>query len=328
MYKLISKLLVHTSVYLACMFTFSGVLKAQETTQAEANANTEASTQVKDEVVATESKTEERDSKFTIKQAFSHTLESNLKSGSPGKVSISRAKTDIGYKTDVWEDGTLKVNFDYEYSDYDFSSSAFSPFNGTNIFGLKTKYIHKIDEEWGVFGSLKSTWAYERNKESLSDSQYFTANGGASYALNEDIKFYLGVNFTERFEDSNRFRPLIGVSWKIDEHWKLKVMNGLTVFYDLSADKITVFDFGVRYDWRQYRMRDNSLITGRNSAVTEEVLVGFAGLTHKFNEHLSVRGFVEYNDTREFEGRSDGHEVGDFDAKPTATIGLALNLGF
>lgn len=332
--NLISQSLVRTGILLVCVFIFSGLLKAEEKAQkAEATTKTEIldpdagiEPQIQGADMPSKPQAKKKGHRFTFKQSFSHTLESNLKDGGTGDVSISRAKTDIGYKRDLWEDGTLKAGFDYEYSDYDFSRP--NAFNGTDIFGLQAKYSHKIDENWGAFGSVKSTWASANNKKSLSDGQYFNFSAGGSYALNQDLRFYLGLSFIERFEDDNKFKPLIGIIWKINERWKLKTANGFTIFYDVSEDNSTVFDFGARYDWRQYRVKDNSLPTGRNSSIVEKALVGFVGLTHKFNEHFSMRGFVEYNDTRKFEGRADGHDIGDIESKPTATLGLSLNLGF
>ena len=262
---------------------------------------------------------------FTVSQSFSHTFDSDVKDGGSGDVNISRAKTDISYENAIGE-GKLNLGFNYEYSDYDFSRP--NTLDDTEVLGLAVKYSHKINEEWGVFGRLGSTWAYETDQSSMSDSQFYTISAGASYAWNEDLKLYFGLTFLERFEDNNTFLPLIGILWKIDERWTLKTANGATLFYDLTKDGKCMLDFGVRYEWRQYRLEDGALGDGRKAATVEKAFVGFAGLTHHFTDHFSLRGFFEISGDREFTGRSGGHDRGDVEADPAATVGLSLNLGF
>ncbi|MAE64401.1 MAG: hypothetical protein CMJ18_09025 [Phycisphaeraceae bacterium] len=193
---------------------------------------------------------------FQVEPRASTTLEASY---GPLDLAIIRSGIDFKLKAQVSEQMYVGLGFDFEHSRYDFENlSKVAALTGADIedayaYTITPSVVVRHDERlsWFVRGLL--TWATTDGTD-FSDAFYAGGFAGVRYHLSRDLALTAGAGVIDRFEDSARFIPVLGVSWRISERMALEVQGPRATFqYDLGRN--LVLSIFARYQARQYRIQ-------------------------------------------------------------------------
>lgn len=226
---------------------------------------------------------------------------------------------------------TLALGLGYEYSNYDFSrpnafiAGATSPFEDIHILDLGLTAFVGIDEEWSWFAGVKGRVAGEGGVD-VEDAGTIGGVGGLVWDLGDDRSIALGVSAMSQIEDDALILPVININWKLNEQWRF-VSSGSRGEFIATIDDRNEIAFGAAWENRRFRLDDSA---PQLAAVVEDTSVPiFARFAHKPSENVAINligGVVLW---QEFEvSNRHGRATRDFDADPSAFLGLSVNVGF
>lgn len=269
---------------------------------------------------------------FTLGQGVSYGFPTNLKDNVPGDLSILRAETSLSYRK-RWEENSLNVTFNYEYSDYDWGGGAPSFFGSTNDLGLTAIYQHKFDaSDWGAYLLGTARLGAETGDVSLTSGDSYFIGGGASYSFFKDLTVSFGALAIFNPEQATRVWPVAFIDWRINDHLQLRTFNGATLVYDIDADRETVLDFTVQYNSRIFRLNSQPIPTQAgvvtNPVVEEESVSATVGVTHRFGGPFYIRAFVQGDFFREYQFRANRNKYQTIKTDPGATVGFEIGANF
>ncbi|MEC9374673.1 MAG: hypothetical protein VYC34_12550, partial [Planctomycetota bacterium] len=104
-----------------------------------------------------------REIEFSISGKGTYTFDTDIDAG--GEVSITRGGVGVATRIPVAEKLTIGLEFDSEYSNYDFSGADFEgasdPFDDLYRYGGGVSFGYTINEEWAAFAAVRYAVAGE-----------------------------------------------------------------------------------------------------------------------------------------------------------------------
>jgi len=221
----------------------------------------------------------------------------------------------------------LATTLSYQFSHYDFSGVAVSPWDDVHVVRATPLLYYILDEHWRVYGGPSFGFSAA---DGADWSQAFTGGGlaGFSYRFNQTLTLGAGLGVFSQIEDHARVLPIATANWQFSEQWNLRVGFlplagggglGAEVTYDLAKDwKIGA---GVQFEQKRFRLDQNGPYpdgVGQDrrvpiyAKVTWELapgaaLEGVAGVV--------VGGQLQIDD-------SNGNQIFESNYKPSALVGL------
>jgi hypothetical protein len=248
---------------------------------------------------------------FQANPGFTYQADADFNDSKYGKFSTTRADLPMSY-TFKREAGDLRVGAFYEYSEYDSDKFAGTQDFNTVFFDLLWKSM--LNDNWGYFlyggaGFSSSTHA------TFTDGLTGVGGGGAQYVWSPDLSLGFGLAVGTQLEDDPRVLPIINLNWQINDRWKLTTLNGATISYDVLGDKRLFADFTAKYQFRDYRV-------GNDTSITDQQILIELGATYRFCPEFALRAFAGVAAGRKLEVRHNGNEVTSQDVDPGAIVGV------
>lgn len=226
---------------------------------------------------------------------------------------------------------TLSFGLGYEYSNYDFSrpnafiAGAASPFEDIHILDLGLTAYVGIDEQWSWFAGVKGRVAGESGVD-VDDAGTIGGVGGLVWDLGDDRSIAFGLNVMSQIEDDALILPIINVNWKLDERWRFASSGAMGEFI-ATIDGQNEIAFGAAWENRRFRLDDSA---PQLAAVIEDTSFPlFVRFAHRPDDSITINligGVVVW---QEFEvSNRNGLATRDFDADPSAFLGLSVNIAY
>jgi len=253
-----------------------------------------------------------------INPGFTYVADADFDDSSLGDVSVWRADIPARYILKT-EHGDLGLGAFYEYSRYELGNLDDEDFN-FNTLAFDAFWKGMVNENWGYFVYGAISLAADTD-ENLGDGVTGMGGGGVRYVWSEALSLGLGAVVASRLEDDPMVWPVVALNWQIDDRWNLRTLNGATLTYDITEDKTWQADVGVKYQRREYRIRDDS-------SLTEKMFSAELGATYRCCANAAIRAFVGVAAGREFEIRHNDDKVGDEDVDTAPFFGVRAMLTF
>ncbi len=239
----------------------------------------------------------------------------------------------VGAKADWKATDRMTVSFGlgYEYSNYDFSrpnafiAGAASPFEDIHILDLGLTAYVGIDEQWSWFAGVNGRVAGESGVD-VDDAGTIGGVGGLVWDLGDDRSIAFGLNVMSQIEDDALILPIINVNWKLDERWRFASSGAMGEFI-ATIDGQNEIAFGAAWENRRFRLDDSA---PQLAAVIEDTSFPlFVRFAHRPDDSITINligGVVVW---QEFEvSNRNGLATRDFDADPSAFLGLSVNIAY
>lgn len=232
---------------------------------------------------------------FALRTAGEYTFAADLKD-SPGSVRIGRVSSGFGVGYLATEQLRLGLDFENEFTWYDFKGAnglipgTNNPFSQTTSYSLTPNIRYSVDEDWTVIVSGLFDWSQEGSDPS---SDGFTVGGiaGARYAFSKEFALTFGLIARSRLEETTLYLPLVGIEWQIDEQLSFNVRGpGANLTLKLDDEWAVFFDGEFRS--REFRLSsDNPLPEG---IVRDRRVILGTGLRYRPAQFfdISLRGGV------------------------------------
>lgn len=155
----------------------------------------------------------------------------------------------------------LGANFSEQYTHWTFDDpSAFggvAPWKNVHRATLGLQVRKRLNDTWSLFAAPMLQYSAESGA-SFSDALRYGGAIGVVRDYGPDLKVGFGATVV-RDIDKTRLMPLVGVWWKIDEHWSLGNSDpaGATGLagVELAYRRNARWDFGVGVGFDRYRFR-------------------------------------------------------------------------
>jgi len=267
---------------------------------------------------------------FALRGAGEYTFGADLKDVA-GSVRIARASSGLGIGYFATEELRLGLDFENEFTWYDFKGAngfipgTDNPFSQTTSYSLTPNVSYSIDDEWTVIASVLLDWSQEGADPS---SDGFTAGGiiGARYTFSKDFALTFGLIGRSRLEESARYLPLIGIEWQIDEKLRFSVRGpGAELTLKLD-DEWSVFLDG-QFRSREFRLdSDNPLPKG---VIRDRRVILGTGVSYRPTKFfdISLRGGVVAWQEFTVDDRR-GNEQREINTDPAPFVSLTATLRF
>jgi len=181
-----------------------------------------------------------------------------------GYAKATRESLLVGLDVPLARKTTISGSFEREFSQYDLdltppsiSEIGFMHLSITR-FGLIVR--HQLGEKWTAFAIGDMTFSTE-DHASWSDGMTYGGLIAVRQQVNKSFAWQVGIIARTRLEDSALVLPIPGIDWKINDRLALRTAQGVTLSYDLVGDKHWLFDAGVNFENRIYRMDGRSQLS-------------------------------------------------------------------
>jgi len=156
---------------------------------------------------------------------------------------------------------SLGASFEREWSQYafdlnppDISDIGFMHLSITR-FGMVGR--HKINDEWLLLAVADLTFSVE-NRASWSDGLTYGGMAAVRQQVSGSFAWQVGLIAHTRLEDKAIVLPIPGIDWKINDMFSLQTAQGVTLSCRPEKKLRWIFDTGVYFENRVYRMDDRS----------------------------------------------------------------------
>jgi hypothetical protein len=259
-------------------------------------------------------------------------IESTFKSSYDDlELSILRSGVDTDLTIQVSDDVAVPIGFGFEHSRYDWEHLTVGPglaapeiedgYEVSLTPGIRVRH----DEEIAWFARGLFTWATTDGGD-LSDSFYAGGFAGVSWRVSPQLALTAGAGVVDRFEDSVRVIPILGLDWEISDLANLKVEGpGATFTYDLT-EQVELLAF-LRYEFRQYRIQEGPGVAG--GVLEDERLLTGIGLAWRPGPSIEIRvesGIVPYSEITIENSR--GSDLVEENGDLAGWVGGSLRLNF
>lgn len=186
---------------------------------------------------------------FGLDTGASYSFRSDLDDGN-GDVSIVRAGGQLDVVFPIGQKSRLAVTPGLLYSGYNFEGATgiapgFSePWSDVWEYKLGATAFLVQDSHWSyIFGATIDSQGEQG--ATFEDTLTYSGIGGARYAFSDSFALTGGLIVSSRLEKNVAFLPLLGIEWKIDDHWTLSntrsriqsdVGNGLALEYRFNEN--------------------------------------------------------------------------------------------
>jgi hypothetical protein len=257
---------------------------------------------------------------LTLNPGFTYTADADFDNKDLGKLNVWRFDIPARYTIKTGP-GDLRLGAFYEYSEYDLDKLAGTQKFNTLDFDVLWKSM--INEEWGYFVYGGVGLSASEHAE-LGNGLTGVGGGGVQYVWSEKLSLGVGLAVSTQMEDDPRVLPIIALNWQINDRWNLRTLNGATISYDVLGDKKLIADFGVNYQWREYRVE----VDGHEGSVIDRMLAMEVGATYRFCPAFALRGFVGVAAGRNIEVRANDEKITDQDVDAAPFVGVRALLTF
>jgi hypothetical protein len=268
----------------------------------------------------------------------SYNFRTNLRNGG-GDVSIVRAGGEVNMTLPIGRSTNLVINPGLLYSGYDFSRTnaiapAFDkPWSDMWEFRLGATALLVQDPQWSYILGATIHSSGEQGA-TLSSTMTYSGIGGVRYAFSDSLALRGGLIVATRLEDHMVFLPLIGIEWRIDDHWTLantqgrvqsEVGNGLSLGYRFSED----FELRLSGSYAAYQYRlDDAGFNPRGVVDDNRVPVALSADWNITNK-CTLLTTLGVNVWQEYEVKdSDGATIRTIQTEPQPFLSFVLNIKF
>ncbi|GAB4154235.1 MAG: hypothetical protein Fur0037_22880 [Planctomycetota bacterium] len=243
----------------------------------------------------------------------------------PGSFDMIYARADIEYPLTVAPDGYLILG---AYgSNRHYEAKAMSGFGDDNLSsaGVKLGFGAFLDRD--VLLEVKIEPGLWSDMDGSFKHQDYDMPGSAivTWRAGDDAFFKLGMRYNQVYKEAP-WLPYLGVSWAINENFRIDVMLPETVEVSWWPESSLGFLLGVDIDGAQYRMR-TSAATGRQRANAQvQEIVAYCGLISRMSDNFSLIGRAGANVAGDYH-LTNGDASGGF-ADGTLDPGLFAEISF
>lgn len=239
-----------------------------------------------------------------------------------------------GVSTIVGDGHRSGLTFNYDYTDYRFSSpTAFggtAPWDNTHRIGFGVPLVLQGEDGWNYLVTPSADLSMEDGADSGEAFEYGLAFAVVKH-FEPDRRIGLGIGIFDRLEDISFF-PFIVVDWRLTE--QLRVVNprapgltggaGLELSYRVDSD--WTIGAGGTYSSMRFRLSEDGPFP--NGIGEERGVVAFIHADRRFGRfQLNVHAGVMLGGRLEVEN-ADGDTLVKEDFDPAPIIGASLSLAF
>lgn len=227
------------------------------------------------------------------------------------------------------------LTFNYDYSDYSFSSPAafggVAPWNVVQRYGVAAPMIFGVGDGWLLTVIPSVDW-FRENGADEGDSLTFGGVLSATRFFSDGNRLGLGVGIFQRLEKTSYF-PLLLIDWKLSDRWRL--VNplsagptgpaGLEIDYRLDGG----WNVGLGAAWRTTRFRLSETGPVPNGIGEERGMPVFLRATRNFGGGMAVNlyaGVVTAGQLRVED--SNGKALREVDVDPAPLVGVTFSARF
>ena len=193
---------------------------------------------------------------------------------------------------------------------------------------------YRLNDRWRLFAS--GSWLYNGAVgSSVSEATLWGASAGAFYQISDQFTLVGGFSFTERFDQSNLYVPILGFRWRMDDRWSLvagdvaTTLNGPTLGAQLSCrldDRWTVFGIG-GYEGTFTRLSDTSSIP--DGSLRYRSAAALVGAEYAFVPGWVARVYAGARIAQQYTFRdAEGVDVANDTTGTSPTAGFVLRAAF
>ena len=223
---------------------------------------------------------------------------------------------------------------DWLRTDYRFSGGHASPFRHTDAFSATT-YQELINPKTGfALVGVASFTAAAEDRVALSKGLGGFAALGAKQYFSESTAVTFGLSALYRFDRERWFLyPFLSFDWSISENLNLRMLNGLSLTWDVNGDDSFLLDLSVSYRTSAFAVETErdaaSPYFGERGAYYEQrVPVSLTG-TWNLTENFFVSAGVTLLAWDKYRLYRDGHDTDEkFTADPTVEFTLQAGVKF
>ena len=223
---------------------------------------------------------------------------------------------------------------DWLRTDYRFSGGRAAPFKHTDSFSATT-YHELINPKTGLaLVGIASATAAAEDRTALSKGVGGFAALGAKQYFSESTSVTFGLSALYRFDRERWFLyPFVSFDWSISENLNLRMLNGLSLTWDVNGDDTFLLDLSANYRTSAFAVEaerdDASPYFGEHGAYYEQrVPVSLTG-TWNLTENLFVNAGVTLIAWSKYRLYRNGHDAAEnFTADPTVEFVLQAGVKF
>ncbi len=267
---------------------------------------------------------------WTISPRFRYQFDTGLDAGN-GDYRVFRGG--IGAKANWAATDKVQLTFGlgYEYNKYDFDrpnsfiAGTADPFSDIHILDLGLTAYVATDSDWSWFAGIRGRLAGESGVD-ISDAGTIGGVGGASWNMGEGRSIGVGMLVSSQIEDDVQVLPIFNINWRFNEQWRFASSGAMGEFI-MALDEQSELGFGAAWENRRFRLDDSA---PQLAAVVEDTGVPvFVRYSYRPSDSvaLNVIGGVTLFQSFEVSNRN-GNATRDFDADPSAFIGMNVSIGF
>ncbi len=252
-----------------------------------------------------------------------------------GDYSVASAIVRAGVQRSFGGANLAGVTFNYDYSDYSFSSPAAfggaAPWNVVRRYGVAVPMVFGVSDRW-VLGVIPSLDWFRENGADQGESLSWGGVLSATRFFDGGNRLGLGVGVFQRLEKTSVF-PLLLVDWKLGDRWRL--VNplpagptgpaGLELDYRLDGG----WNVGLGAAWRTVRFRLSEAGPVANGIGEERGFPVFLRARRSFGQGMALHlyaGVVTAGQLRVED--PDGNGLREVDVDPAPLLGLTFSARF
>jgi len=165
---------------------------------------------------------------------------------------------------------------------------------------LTGAYRMPLTDSWSGFVEAGMN-VEDHNAATISDGYNLITTAGASYSMNPNLKFSIGLLASKTRISAASVMPFIGLDWSITDRLKLRTLNGAFLSYDLG--KSTAIDLSLQYLDRSFAIENRQgtvfMKMDQPLEVEPSSIIGTLGVRHYWKDVFSIRAFAEFSGNHE-----------------------------
>lgn len=257
-----------------------------------------------------------------------------------GEFGVVRFGGLLSYDVPILDRSSLGFGLRVERSEYDFSGATGlapggDPLGGATVYALSAQIVHPLNRDFLFIGGASVEWAGEDGAD-FGDAARLGGIATVSWRASEDLSLSFGAIASERFEDSVRVIPFLGVEWQFAENMRLSSVEagrvlaggqggGLGVVYEADEDLSLVI--GGAFSGREYRLDEDGPLP--NGVLSDDRVVAGVGVAWDPSVSVSAQlavGAAVWSNIETLD--STGSTVGDEDGDPAPFIAARVRILF
>lgn len=194
--------------------------------------------------------------------------------------------------------------------------------------------FYRLNDRWRLFAS--GSWLYNGAVgSSVSEATLWGGLAGVFYQVSDSFTLVGGFGFSERFDQSNLYIPVLGFRWRIDDRWNLvagdvaTTINGPTLGAQLTYrldEQWRLFGIG-GFEGTFTRLSDESSIP--DGSLRYRSAAALVGAEYEFAPGWAARVYAGARIAQQYTFRdADGTDVASDTTGTSPTAGFVLRASF